>query len=112
MIETEKSFVRAPSHSQSRRLAKIAMAKGNPRFRLTGLRLSPAGLPAYGAPTVWLDLPSFGIATSFAVMRGALVLSGGALTGVKLDLISLDAAAYAWDPAWEGQRPPMPDAYT
>ena len=112
VIETEKSFVRAPSHSQSRRLARIAMAKGNPRFRLTGLRLSPAGLPAYGAPTVWLDLPSFGIATSFAVMRGALVLSGGALTGVKLDLISLDASAYAWDPAWEGSRPPMPDTYT
>ncbi len=46
VIETEKSFIRAPSHSQSRRLAKIAMAKGNPRFRITGLRLSPAGIPA------------------------------------------------------------------
>jgi hypothetical protein len=112
VIETEKSFVRAPSHSQSRRLARIAMAKGNPRFRLSGLRLSPAGLPAYGAPTVWLDLPSFGIAASFAVMRGTLAMAGKALTAVTLDLISLDASAYAWDPAWEGQRPPMPDTWT
>ena len=112
VIETERSFVRAPSHSQSRRLAKIAMAKGNPRFRLTGLRLSPAGLPAYGEPTVTLELPSFGIAATFAVMRATLAMAGNALTGVKLDLIALDASAYAWDPAEEGQRPPMPDAYT
>lgn len=111
VIETEKSFIRAPSHSQSRRLAKIAMAKGNPRFRLTGLRLSPAGIPAYGEATVTLNLPSFGINTTFAVMRGTLVMSGNALTSVKLDLISLDASAYAWDPAEEGQRPPLPDTY-
>jgi len=111
VIETERSFIRAPSHSQSRRLAKIAMAKGSPRFRLAGLRLSPAGLPAYGAPTVTLKLPSFGIATTFAVMRGTLAMAGNALTSVKLDLISLDASAYAWDPAEEGQRPPMPDTY-
>lgn len=111
VIETERSFIRAPSHSQSRRLAKIAMAKGNPRFRLTGLRLSPAGLPAYGEATVTLNLPSFGINTTFAVMRGTLAMSGSALTSVKLDLISLDASAYAWSPAEEGQRPPLPDTY-
>jgi hypothetical protein len=111
VIETEKSFVRAPSHSQSRRLAKIAMAKGNPRFRLTGLRLSPAALPAYGEPTVMLNLPSFGINTTFAIMRGSLLMASNALTGVKFDLISLDASAYAWDPSEEGQRPPLPDIY-
>ncbi|MBA9063887.1 hypothetical protein GGQ91_003288 [Methylobacterium fujisawaense] len=112
VIETERSFIRAPSHSQSRRLAKIAMAKGNPRFRLSGLRLSPAGLPAYGAPTVRLVLPSFGIDTTFAVMRGTLAMAGNALTGVKLDLVALDAAAYAWAPAEEGARPPLPDTAT
>ncbi|EIZ83696.1 fibronectin type III domain-containing protein [Methylobacterium sp. GXF4] len=111
VIETEKSFIRAPSHSQSRRLAKIAMAKGNPRFRLTGLRLSLAGLPAYGEPTVRLVLRSFGIDTTFAIMRGTLAMAGSALTNVKLDLISLDASAYAWDPAQEGDRPPLPDTY-
>ncbi|WP_070998811.1 hypothetical protein [Methylobacterium sp. C1] len=111
VIETEKSFIAAPSHSQSRRLAKIAMAKGNPRFRIAGLRLSPAGLPAYGEPTVALNLPSFGINTTFAIMRGTLAMSGNALTSVKLDLISLDPSAYSWDPGEEGQRPPLPDTY-
>ncbi|AYO83653.1 hypothetical protein EBB05_16190 [Methylobacterium brachiatum] len=111
VVETEKSFIRAPSHSQSRRLAKIAMAKGNPRFRITGLRLSPAGLPAYGEPTVRLVLSSFGIDTTFAIMRGTLAMAGSVLTSVKLDLISLDASAYAWDPAEEGQRPLLPDTY-
>jgi hypothetical protein len=111
VIETEKSFVRAPSHSQSRRLAKIAMAKGNSRFRFSGLRLSTAGLPAYGEPTVRLILPSFSIDTTFAIMRGTLAMAGNALTAVKLDLISLDASAYAWDPSEEGQRPPLPDTY-
>lgn len=111
VIETEKSFIRAPSHSQSRRLAKIAMAKGNPRFRLTGLRLSPAGIPAYCEPTVTVNLPSFGINTTFAVMRGTLAMSGNVLSSVKLDLISLDASAYDWDPAEEGLRPALPDTY-
>ena len=111
IIETEKSHICAPSHSQSRRLSKIEMAKGNPQFRFTGLRLSPAGLPAYGEPTVTLVLPSFGINTTFAIMRGTLAMSANALTSVKLDLISLDASAYAWDPAEEGQRPPLPDVY-
>lgn len=112
VIDTERDFRQAPSHGQSRRLAKIGMHKGNPRFRLTGLRLAPAGLPAYGAPTVALALPSFGIDATFAVTRGALVLANNALTGVTLDLIALDAAAYAWDPAEEGQRPPLPDSWT
>lgn len=112
VVATEKDFRQAPSHSQSRRLAKIAMAKGNPRFRLTGLRLSPAGLPAYGEPTVRLVLPSFGLDATFAVMRGTLAMAGNALTAVKLDLIALDASAYAWDPAEEGQRPPLPDTWT
>jgi hypothetical protein len=111
VIETEKSFVRAPSHSQSRRLAKIAMAKGNPRFRITGLRMSPAALPAYGEPTIGLNLPTFGISASFAIMRATLLMAGSVLTGVKFDLISLDATAYAWDPSEEGQRPPLPDIY-
>lgn len=111
VIETEKSFIAAPSHSQSRRLAKIAMAKGNPRFRFAGMRLSPAGLPAFGEPTVRLVLPSFGIDTTFSIMSGAIAMAGSALTGVKLDLISLDASAYAWDPGEEGQRPPLPDVY-
>ncbi len=58
-----------------------------------------------------VDMPSLGINTTFAVMRGTYGHVGNALTSVKLDLISLDASAYAWDPSEEGQRPPLPDTY-
>lgn len=116
VVETERDFKRAPSHGQSRRLAKIAMAKGNPRFRITGLRLRPAGLPAYGEATVRLVLPSFDTADevfdhTFSVVRGAL--SGAGLATTTVDLIALGPEAYAWDPASEeGTAPPLPDVYT
>lgn len=106
-ISTERDFGRAPSHGQGRRLAKIAEHRGAPRFRFNGLRLRPIALPAYGAPTVRLVLPSFGIDTTFAV-------GGGKLTGPYkaepvLDLYSFGPAAYAWSPSEEGNAPPRPD---
>lgn len=107
-VSTERDFGRAPSHRQGRQLAKIAAAKGAPRFRFAGLRLKPAGLPAYGEPTVRLVLPMLGIDATFSI-------GGGKLTGpfkneTVLDLISLGPSAYAWSPNEEGNAPPLPDA--
>lgn len=109
VIGTERDFRRAPSHSQCRRLMKIAMAKGNPAFRFNGLKCSPAALAAYGETMVNLSVPSLGISGTFLITRS--VLSVGDFAQVIFDLISLDASAYAWDPAEEGQQPPLPDTY-
>lgn len=108
IVPTERDFGRAPSHSQGRRLAKIAAARGAPELRFAGLRLSPAGLPAYGEPTVRLVLPSFGIDATFAPSAGKL--TGPFKAEPVLDLYSLDASAYAWSPSEEGNAPPLPDA--
>ncbi len=110
VIPTERDFRRAPSHSQCRRLMKIAIAKGNPDYRFTtGLQCSPAALAAYGETMVNLQVPSLGISGPFLITRS--VLAAGDFARVVFDLISLDASAYAWDPAEEGQRPPLPDTY-
>ncbi|WP_342163083.1 hypothetical protein [Methylobacterium sp. SD21] len=108
VVPTERDFGRAPSHSQGRRLAKIAAAKGAPDLQFSGMRLSPAGLPAYGEPTVRLVLPSFGIDATFAPSSGKL--TGPFKTEPVFDLYSLDASAYAWSPIEEGNAPPLPDA--
>lgn len=107
IVPTERDFGRAPSHRQARQLAKIAAAKGAPRFRFRGLRLLPKGLPAYGEPTVRLVLPSFGIDTTFAPSAGKL--TGPYKAEPVLDLYSLDASAYAWSITEEGTAPPLPD---
>ena len=108
IVPIERDFGRVPSHSQGRRLAKIAAARGAPELKFSGLRLSPAGLPAYGEPTVRLVLPSFGIDGTFAPSAGKL--TGPFKAEPVLDLYSLDAAAYAWSPVEEGNAPPQPDA--
>ncbi len=108
IVPTERDFGRVPSHSQGRRLAKIAAARGAPELKFSGLRLSPAGLPAYGEPTVRLVLLSFGIDATFAPSAGKL--TGPFKAEPVLDLYSLDASAYAWSPAEEGTPPPLPDA--
>lgn len=108
IVPTERDFRRAPSHSQARRLAKIALRKATPLYRISGLRLSPKGLPAFGRGTVRVQLPLFGIDTTFAISRGQL--TGATLTDPVFDLYSLTAGAYAWNPnIEEGNAPPAPN---
>ncbi len=105
ILPTERDFRRSPSHSQARRLAKIALRKAAPLYRISGLRLNPKGLPAYGRGVVRLRLPLFGIDTTFAISRGQL--TGQDLTLSVFDLSSLTASAYAWNPNLEeGNAPP------
>ncbi len=108
ILPTERDFRRSPSHSQARRLAKIALRKATPLYRITGLRLSPKGLPAFGRGMVRLRLPLFGIDTTFAISRGQL--TGATLTDPVFDLYSLTSGAYSWNPNLEeGNAPPAPD---
>ena len=97
-----------PSPSQARRLAKITIAKSNPRWSGT-IRTNLAGLRARGERTIRLVLPELQIDQSFLVGSHNLILEGGLPVGCEMQVLSLGASAYAWDSATEeGQNPAIP----
>jgi hypothetical protein len=92
-------------HGQARRLAKIAMHKGNPGWRLV-LITKLAGLDALGERIVWVNLSELGISESFLVTRFEIAADG---MTCGMHLTSLGASAYQWNPALEeGTAPPLP----
>lgn len=98
-----------PSPSQARRLAKIAMAKGNPRHRLT-ITTNLYGLLAIDQRIITLQIEELGIDTTFLVT--SFVENGDGQT-CKIGLSSLGPEAYEWDPATEeGVAPARPTGAT
>jgi hypothetical protein len=89
-----------PSPTQARRLAKIMMAKANPRWRGT-IRTNLVGLKARGERTITLVLPELQINETFLVLSHNLTLDNGIAVGCEIALLSLDSSAYAWDAATE-----------
>ncbi len=84
-------------------------AQGGAALPDLGPAAQPKGLPAYGRGVVRLQLPLFGIDTTFTISRGQL--TGQDLTLPVFDLSSLTASAYAWNPNLEeGNAPPSPNA--
>ena len=97
-----------PSPSQARRLAKITIAKSNPRWSGT-IRTNLAGLKARGERIIRVVLPELQIDQTFLVGSHKLILDGGLPVACEMQVLSLSASAYAWDPATEeGQAPPPP----
>lgn len=97
-----------PSPSQARRLAKIRLAKSNPRWSGT-IRTNLAGLKARGERTVHVVLPELNIDTSFLIGTHNLILDQGIPVACEMQVISMAADAYAWDAATEeGTSPPVP----
>lgn len=94
------------SHSQGRRLVKIATAKGNPRHKFTGVRAKISALALLGERVVRITSDAFAIDAVFVIDRFE---ASGDLSGGTLDVSSIEASAYEWDPASEeGQRPAAP----
>lgn len=94
-------------HNQLRRLAKIHTAKQNPRFRITGMVTSRAGLPALYEDVIRLALPRYGIDAVFRVERAVAAGDGSTCT---FDLASIDPTAWDFDAATEeGDTPPLPN---
>ena len=96
-----------PSPSQARRLAKITIAKSNPRWR-GSIRTDLVGLKARGERTIRLVLPELQIDQSFLVLSHNLMLEGGMPVGCEMQVISMDGSAYEWDPATEEGQSPAP----
>ena len=105
----ELRILMCTSHSQARRLAKIAMAKGNPEWRGT-IVTDMSGLELLGERVIMVDLPLMGFEqTTFTINEFRMA---GDLTQCELSVSSISAAAYEWDPATEeGTAPTLPPAF-
>jgi len=94
-----------PSNSQALRLAKIHIAKSNPRWRGT-ITTNLAGLNALGERAIYVQIPELDIDEPFLVTGFTISPD---LTGCEIGISSLDASAYQWDPATEQLNPaPVP----
>jgi hypothetical protein len=93
---------------QARRLAKIAMAKGNPRWKGTVVT-NLAGLNALGERLITLQISELGLNETFLITHFEIGMDGPAPSSCIIGVTSLDESAYSWDAATEeGEAPPVP----
>jgi hypothetical protein len=97
------------SYSQARRLAKIAMAKGNPEWHYGSLICTLAAMNVIGEQFVRVIHSLPGIDGPFLVHNVKLMLEKGQ---VELQLSSIDPTAYDWNPATDDATPPSPQGGT
>lgn len=94
-----------PSPSQARRLAKIHIAKSNPRWK-GRIKTNLMGLNALGERTIRVILPELEIDEAFYV-AGFSIASD--LTAIEIDVMTISESAYKWNPATEeGKNPALP----
>lgn len=107
LLEEDFSRPWVPFFEQARRLAKIAMGKGNPAFKITGVfKLSAAA--ALFEESVRFTSALYGINMVFLVTRSVANLQQGTVT---LELASIDPAIYQFNNATEEGTPPtLPSA--
>lgn len=108
VIDQTLDLQMVPSFSQAARIGKIRMAKDNPLWKGTLGTHLPA-LDALGEPTVSISYDPLPDGDE-PFMDTAADLSGFSLrgdgSGCDLTFVSIDAEAYAWDPA--SDEPPQP----
>lgn len=104
-IASDLQFTMAPSHSQARRLMKLAAYRANPSWVGT-FQCNLRALAAIDQRFVRIQYPLFGINSVFEVQDCRFVIGeGGILTGVTLQVQSMPSAAYTWDTSQEGTAP-------
>lgn len=104
------SFLMAPSHTQCRRLMKLAYYRSNPRW-VGQFSLNVKGLAVLGQRFVRITYPGFDLDEVFEVRNVNLILGdGGMLVGVTVDAFSMPAEAYEWDETTEEGTPPQSEA--
>lgn len=108
-IATDMEFIMAPSHSQARRLMKLAAFRANPSW-VGQFQCNLGGLAAFGERFVRISYPAFGINSVFEVQDFRFNIGeGGILQGVTIQVQSMPSAAYAWDAAQEEGDAPVYD---
>jgi hypothetical protein len=104
-------LTQVPSNSQAQRLAKIRMAKVNPRWS-GSVRTNFAGLDALGEAAVNLSFDE--LDQPDGTFDGPFLVNGkiGFLpdrTGMTVSLSSIDPACYDWNVTEEQAAPPRPE---
>jgi len=100
-IASDMEFPMAPSHSQARRLMKLAAFRANPTWVGT-FQCNLKALAAFGERFVRVNLPALGINSVFEVQDFRFDIGeGGILRGVTLQVQSMPEAAYQWNAAEE-----------
>lgn len=108
-IAVDRRFEMAPSHSQCRRLMKLAAYRANPSW-VGSFKCNLRGLAAFGERFVRIQYPLFGINNVFEVQDFRFDIGpGGILIGVTLQVQSMPQAAYQWDAAQEEGEAPVAD---
>lgn len=105
LVTVPADMVQVPSHSQSRRLAKIRMARENCDWVgevVTNLN----GLNAIGERVITLNWPELDINGPYWVEGGPELLPD--FSGVRLSLRSANAASYDWTTEEEGTSTSVP----
>lgn len=93
-----------PSATQARRLAKIHIAKSNPRWRgkiITNLN----GLNALGERIIRVVIPELQIDDAFHVVGFSIAPD---LTSVEITIAEIGEAAYTWTTTEEAENAPIP----
>lgn len=103
IVETRPfDILQVPSHSQARRLAKLRMARDNPKWVIT-IETNYYGLNMVGERCITLKMPELAIDGPFWVESLEMKSDG---TGVLAKLRSASEESYDWDPATEEGTPP------
>lgn len=108
-IAIDKRFEMAPSHSQCRRLMKLAAYRANPRWVGT-FRCNLSALAAFGERFVRIRYPLFLIDEVFEVQDFRFEIApGGLLQGITLTVQSMPHSAYEWNASQEEGDAPIAD---
>lgn len=103
-------FYCSPSHTQTRRLMKIAAARLNPDWA-GSMVCNLRGLMLMGERFFIIDCAELGLNITAEVVQLEQILEGNTITGVKVEWRSANEAAYDWDETTEeGESPPLPPA--
>lgn len=96
-LATDINLVMAPSHSQARRLMKIAAYRSNPEW-IGQFTCNLKALAAFGKRLVRIRYPLFGIDSVFEVQDFRFIMGeGGILQGVSLFVQTFPEEVYNWD---------------
>jgi hypothetical protein len=111
-IVQEHSFIMAPSHTQARRLMKIASYRANPNW-IGSFACNLKGLAALGQRFVRVTYPAFGIDEVFEIQSFRFDIGeGGILHGVTIAVASMPEEAYEWDETTEEGEAPIAESTT